>query len=161
MAAPLRGYTCAPCPPPFVGDGVVCSRPPPTIPCPHTVRCYPGATCREEVNGEVACAACPPGMEGDGVLCRPRCFPACNAHQKCSVPECTAEAKAVEQEGQQQVVVAVAYGDDDVDEEVAALAVRALDLSYTSALCDKPCRWVTKGPTEAWWLEAVLQSQSP
>jgi len=102
----------------------------------------------------VSCAACPPGMEGDGVLCRPRCFPACNAHQKCSVSECAPlEEDAVRQEEQKDLKAGEVVVVEDVDEEeevVAALAVMSPDLSElppspAPALCDKPCRWVAAG----------------
>jgi hypothetical protein len=83
-------------------------------------------------------------MEGDGVLCRPRCYPACNAHQKCSVPDCALEPEdGRQQEGKDQHLPAAILNrnEDDGEEEevVSALAVRTIDITE-APLCDKPCR---------------------
>jgi hypothetical protein len=144
QAAPRRGYTCAPCPPPYIGDGVLCSLP---VPCPPTVRCYPGAACRAAPGGQVTCAACPAGMEGDGVLCRPLCYPACNAHQKCSVPECYAAKgggpEAVEDQGLRRPVPAGGEEEEEGEEGAVVMAVRTMDEAtgdVATSQCDRPCR---------------------
>jgi len=89
-------------------------------------------------------------MEGDGVLCRPHCFPACNAHQKCSLPDCyTAkesgkESQAVVKEEPLKMLVTGGGEEEEEGEEGAVImAVRALDraaLDSTTSLCDRPCR---------------------
>ena len=87
IPAPKRGYSCGSCPPPSIGDGTLCIIPR-SISCPDTVRCYPGVSCLQGVGGDISCGSCPKGMEGDGTLCRRKCFPTCNAHQRCSEQTC-------------------------------------------------------------------------
>jgi hypothetical protein len=85
-------------------------------------------------------------MEGDGVFCRPRCFPACNAHQKCSVPECLTETAAGEPDELPQQLPVLARLEDEGGEEEAAKQLPSLrhedfvDSADLAALCDRPCR---------------------
>ena len=72
MSAPRRGYSCGSCPRPMIGDGISCSMPT-FIPCPSTVRCFPGVECLLLPGDRVLCGPCPQGMQGDGLICEPQC----------------------------------------------------------------------------------------
>ena len=84
MSAPRRGYSCASCPPPLIGDGITCTQPS-YIPCPATVSCYPGAQCLLLPGDKVLCGQCPPGLHGDGVVCTQDC----SSSDNCSSPPTT------------------------------------------------------------------------
>ena len=142
--APSRGYRCGPCPPPTTGDGTTCTQPR-SVPCPSTVRCYPGVPCQQVGKENIVCGSCPPGFEGDGTLCRQRCFPPCNAHQKCSQQVCNSTSDYSASQ-----TTSLGNGAPKT-RSLANLAPRATALATltgtqsiqnppSSQLCRKPCR---------------------
>eukprot|EP01006_Ploeotia_vitrea_P001818 TRINITY_DN105720_c0_g1_i1.p1 TRINITY_DN105720_c0_g1~~TRINITY_DN105720_c0_g1_i1.p1 ORF type:complete len:332 (-),score=151.65 TRINITY_DN105720_c0_g1_i1:201-1172(-) len=65
--APARGYTCAPCPPGYEGDGVHCV----DINGCKDAPCYPNVECVDlpPPSDGFECGQCPVGLSGDGLNC--------------------------------------------------------------------------------------------